>query len=73
MVLIKYIQILVPKLRSAELDNHVKIFGKLCGTIQDNSIDLFRQVLSEEATRNWLRWGGLDREGIRDEEWELYK
>ena len=46
---------------------HYEIIDKLRGAIRDNDIDSFRNILGEDATRNWMRQGGLDREGACDE------
>ena len=53
---------------SSALQVHIEIIEKLRGIIRDNSIEMFRQTLSEEVTLNWMRQGGLDREGLCDEE-----
>jgi ankyrin repeat protein len=46
---------------------HMEIIEKLQGAIRGNDIDSFRQICSEETARNWIRQGGLDREGTCDE------
>ena len=46
---------------------HFEIIDKLRGAIRDNDIKLFRKILDEEDTRNWMRQGGLDQEETYDE------
>jgi hypothetical protein len=49
------------------MPTHLQTIERLQGAIRENDINSFRQVCSQETTQNWIRQGGLDREGTCDE------